>query len=155
MLHAYLEYEGIWRAMLFREQVLTDVLPHLHNKIEYCSKIICHLLPELNLLFKGTMSLLQPTSNSAELWIMNMSCMSYLWNLNVSSVLIFKLCKETRLLARLHCQTLLSDWLAFFFIGNNIPVHEKSCKGYMSICSTSITHFLWWPRLNWLNLCAA
>ena len=43
-----------------------------------------------------------------------MSCMSYLWNLNVSSVLIFKLCKETRLLARLHCQTLLSDWLAFF-----------------------------------------
>ena len=47
-----------------------------------------------------------------ELWIL--SCMSYLWNLNVSSVHIFKLCKETRLLASLYCQTLLSDWLAFF-----------------------------------------
>ena len=34
--------------------------------------------------------------------------MSYLWNLNVSSVLIFKLCNKTRLLARLHCHTLLS-----------------------------------------------
>ena len=34
MLHAYLEYEGIWRAMLFREHVLSDVLPHLHNKNE-------------------------------------------------------------------------------------------------------------------------
>ena len=34
MLHAYLEYEGIWRAMLFREHVLTDGLPHLHNKNE-------------------------------------------------------------------------------------------------------------------------
>ena len=58
--------------------------------------------------------------------------MSYLWNLNVSSVLIFKLCKEICLLARLHCQTLLSDWLAFFSFGNNI--YKMSCKGYMSIC---------------------
>ena len=64
-----------------------------------------------------------------ELWICRV-CPIW-WNLNVSSVLIFKLCKETRLLARLHCQTLLSDWLAFFFFGNNI--HKMSCKGYMSI----------------------
>ena len=61
-----------------------------------------------------------------------MSRMSYLWNLNVSSVLIFKLCKETRLLSRVPCQTLLSDWLAFFFFGNTI--HKMSCKGYISIC---------------------
>ena len=27
----YLEYESIWRAMLFREHFLSDVLPHLHN----------------------------------------------------------------------------------------------------------------------------
>ena len=63
--------------------------------------------------------------------IMNMSCMSYLWNLNVSSVLIFKLCKETCLLARLHCQTLLSDWLAFLFFVNNI--HNKSVKGTWAV----------------------
>ena len=53
-----------------------------------------------------------------------MSCMSYLWNLNVISILL--LCKETHLLSRLHCQTLLSDWLTFFF-GNKI--HNVSCKG--------------------------
>ena len=52
MLHAYLEYEGIWRAMLFRGHVSSDVLPHLHNKNEYRSQITFHLFPELNLLFK-------------------------------------------------------------------------------------------------------
>ena len=45
----YLEYEGIWRAMLFREQVLSDVLPHLHNKNDNAHNIIFHLFPELNL----------------------------------------------------------------------------------------------------------
>ena len=61
-----------------------------------------------------------PFAGNINIWdfagIINMSCMSYLCNLNVSSVLIFKLCKETRLLARLHCQTLLSDWLAFWYL---------------------------------------
>ena len=27
----YLEYDGIWRAMLFTEHVLSDVFPHLHK----------------------------------------------------------------------------------------------------------------------------
>ena len=40
--------------------------------------------------------------------IMNMSCMSHLWNLSISSVVIFKLCRETRLPSRVHCQTLFS-----------------------------------------------
>ena len=35
----YLEYEGIWRAMLFREHVLSDVLPHLHNKNDKVHKL--------------------------------------------------------------------------------------------------------------------
>ena len=68
-----------------------------------------------------------------ELWIW-LSCMSYLWKLNVSSVLVFKLCKGTRLLSRLYCQTLLSEWLPSFFslVWNNI--HKMSCSRYMSIC---------------------
>ena len=35
----YLEYGGIWRAMLFREHVLSDVLPHLHNKNDNTHKL--------------------------------------------------------------------------------------------------------------------
>ena len=35
----YLEYEGIWRAMLFREHVLSDVLPHLNNKNDNAHKL--------------------------------------------------------------------------------------------------------------------
>ena len=35
----YLEYKGIWRAMLFREHVLSDVLPHLHNKNDNARKL--------------------------------------------------------------------------------------------------------------------
>ena len=34
-----LEYEGIWRAMLFREHVLSDALPHLHNKNDNAHKL--------------------------------------------------------------------------------------------------------------------
>ena len=35
----YLEYEGIWSAMLFREHVLSDVLPHLHNNNDNAHKL--------------------------------------------------------------------------------------------------------------------
>ena len=49
-------------------------------------------------------------------------------SLNVSSVLLFKLCKETSLLSRLHCWTLLSDWLTSFFPFNN-NIHKMSWKG--------------------------
>ena len=46
---SYWEYEGIWRAMLFREFFFADALPHLHNNNENAHKTICHLSPELNL----------------------------------------------------------------------------------------------------------
>ena len=35
----YLEFESIWRAMLFREHGLSDVLPHLHNTNDYAYKL--------------------------------------------------------------------------------------------------------------------
>ena len=47
----YLEYEGIWRAILFREHVLSDVLPPLHNNNDNAHKFNFHLFQELNLLF--------------------------------------------------------------------------------------------------------
>ena len=98
------------------------------------------------LLFKETMSLLQPTSNSVEL------CGNYEY---VMHVLKFKLRKETCLLAGLHCQTLLSDWLAFSsslvityikwavkgtwaFVNNPLLVMAK-IKLIESLCSTKHT----------------
>ena len=99
------------------------------------------------------MSLLQPTLNSVELCrncenfagIVNMSCMSYLWNLNVSSVLIFKLCKETVYLLYFTVRHYwVTDWLFSFLVITYIKwavrVHEH--------LSTSITHFLKWPKLT-------
>ena len=59
---------------------------------------------------------------------MNISRLSYLWHLNiVSNVLVFKLCKETRLLSRVHCQTLLSDWLTLFSLV--MPYIKWAVKG--------------------------
>ena len=36
---SYLEYEGIWRAMLFREHFLSDDLPHLHKNNDKAHKL--------------------------------------------------------------------------------------------------------------------
>ena len=40
----YLEYESIWRAMLFRKHFLSDVLPHLHDSNDNAHKS-CSPLP--------------------------------------------------------------------------------------------------------------
>ena len=37
---SYLEYEGIWRAMLFREHFFSDVLPHFHYNNENAHKLL-------------------------------------------------------------------------------------------------------------------
>ena len=81
----------------------------------YC--YLLHYVGALGGFIKDTMSLLQPTSNSVELY----RNYEYVMYCTVQYVLSVKfkciiLCKETRLLARLHCQTLLSDWLAFFLL---------------------------------------
>ena len=72
--------------------------------------------------------------------IMNMSQISYLWNLDISSVLVLKLYKEPRLLCRLHCQTLLSDWLTEFF--SSVVTYKKWALKEPKHLFTPITNFL-------------
>ena len=62
----YLEYEGIWRAMLFREHVSSDVLPHLHLRMITLTNYF-HLFPELNLLVKYTEFTQKSTKNSCHI----------------------------------------------------------------------------------------
>ena len=104
----YISVHNLTLAMCHRLTVATIL-----QIIWTCFKFSFHFLN-----FKDTMSLLQPTSNSVNL-CRNYEYVTYmyvhLWNSNISSVLVFKLCKETCLSSRLHCQTLLSDWLTFFF----------------------------------------
>ena len=82
--------------------------------------------------------------------------MSYLWNLNVSSVLIFKLCKETRLLARLHCQTLYNTYVDPCHLIGGLLVTWYSIdvilhgRAFLVICTV---HF--WLYADCVPLCRA